>query len=926
MPQSKHIKVINARQHNLKNVSIDIPRNKFTVVSGVSGSGKSSLAFDTVYAEGRRRFVESLSSYARQFLERMSKPDVDSITGLPPAIAVEQQKFSKNPRSTVGTNTEIYDYLRVVFGRVGKTICKCGRQVKKDDAQSVAEFLVENYPEDKVYILIDFTPESRKELDEEFDRFKKLGFFRLAFASGREVIDFEDFDIKDFDPEKKYYVLVDRFAVRDEAGAISRLRDSLETGFNFGSGKISINNISRDELYKFSSNYECPDCEIVYAEPEPRLFSFNNPQGACPFCQGFGRTIGINEDLVIPDKSKSIKQVAIKPFKMQGFAKHQRTLVIEAAKRNIPTDVPVRALSEENYKFLWEGGGEYIGIDGFFSQIEEKMYKVHYRVLMSRFRGYTTCKACGGSRLRTSARRVFVGERNIPEIISMPLNAVAEYVESLDLTEREFQTVKPALKELEKRTRLMVDIGLEYLTLSRLSHTLSGGESQRINLSAALGSSLSGALYVLDEPSIGLHPRDTERLLKILFKLKSLGNTIVVVEHDPDIIASADFLIDLGPAAGENGGEIVFSGGLSQMLESEQSVTGRYMSGAETIAIPKKRSLGSGRIITVVGPREHNLKIDRVDIPLGCVVAVTGVSGSGKSTLIRDILHNGIKKMRVGFSGEIGAFEKIEGADQIETIEFVDQSPIGKSSRSTPATYLKIFDSIRSLFAQTQLAKQLGLKPGYFSFNVPGGRCDVCEGEGTVTVDMQFLSDIRLQCEACKGTRYKKEARNVFYKDKSIVDVLNMTVDQAFEFFAGVNKITKKLDTLRRVGLGYLRLGQPSGTLSGGEAQRIKLSNHLDSRNISETLFIFDEPTTGLHLDDISKLLKALRNLSDRGASIIIIEHNLHVIASSDYVIDLGPEAGDYGGELVAAGTPEDIIAERSSHTGRALREFFETL
>lgn len=926
MPQSKHIKVINARQHNLKNVSIDIPRNKFTVVSGVSGSGKSSLAFDTVYAEGRRRFVESLSSYARQFLERMSKPDVDSITGLPPAIAVEQQKFSKNPRSTVGTNTEIYDYLRVVFGRVGKTICKCGRQVKKDDAQSVAEFLVENYPEDKVYILIDFAPESRKELDEEFDRFKKLGFFRLAFASGREVIDFEEFDIKDFDPEQKYYVLVDRFAVRNEPDAISRLRDSLETGFNFGSGKISINNITRDELYKFSSNYECPDCEIVYAEPEPRLFSFNNPQGACPFCQGFGRTIGINEDLVIPDKSKSIKQVAIKPFKMQGFAKHQRALVVEAAKRNIPTDVPVRALSGEHYKYLWEGGGEYVGIDGFFSKIEEKMYKVHYRVLMSRFRGYATCKACGGSRLRTSARRVFVGGGNIPEIISMPLNAVAEYVESLDLTEREFQAVKPALRELVKRARLMVDIGLEYLTLSRLSHTLSGGESQRINLSAALGSSLSGALYVLDEPSIGLHPRDTERLLKILFKLKSLGNTIVVIEHDPDIIAAADFLIDLGPAAGENGGKIVFSGELSEMLEAEQSITGRYMSGAKSIAIPKKRSSGSGRKITIVAPREHNLKIDRVDIPLGCVVAVTGVSGSGKSTLIRDILHNGMKKMRTGFSGEIGAFEKIEGADNVETIEFVDQSPIGKSSRSTPATYLKIFDSIRALFSQTQLAKQLGLKPGYFSFNVPGGRCDVCEGEGTVTVDMQFLSDIRLQCEACKGTRYKKEARNVFYKDKSIVDVLNMTVDQAFEFFAGVNKITKKLDTLRRVGLGYLRLGQPSGTLSGGEAQRIKLSNHLDSRNISETLFIFDEPTTGLHLDDISKLLKALRNLSDRGASIIIIEHNLHVIASSDYVIDLGPEAGDYGGELVAAGTPEEIVAERASHTGRALREFFETL
>lgn len=924
--KEKVVSVRGARVHNLKNISLDVPRNKFTVVTGVSGSGKSSLAFDTIYAEGQRRFVESLSAYARQFLERMEKPDVDSISGLPPAVAIEQKAPSKNPRSTVGTSTEIYDYFRLLYGRVGVTICKdCGETVKRDSPDSIVKKILEWEERTKLFILYKLNPKNG-DIKPQIDRAKEKGFFRVLIGDSRDIIDLESSKIPQKTKVEDVFVLVDRMILKKDDENVSRLTDSIETALAAGEERVVIRNLSDGKDYKFSKLYECAECEIEYSEPEPRLFSFNNPQGACPVCQGFGRTIGVDDQLIMPDRTMTLKEGAVHVFRSQTHSVHQRELIRSAAKAGVRVDIPIYQLGEREMDFVMNGGGDYIGVNNFFKLIEEKNYKVQNRVLISKYRGYTKCAACGGSRLRTSARQVFVGGENIPSLIKKPLSKLFEFMKNAQLSETQREVAGRLLEEIVWRLNLLVEIGLGYLTLDRLSHTLSGGESQRINLSTALGSSLVGTLYALDEPSIGLHPRDTRRLINIIYKLRNLGNTILVVEHDLDIIKNADYIVDLGPKAGENGGEITARGTPEEIMQNPKSLTGKYLSGAANIPIPKRRNPGSGAKIKILNPRKHNLKMEKVEIPLGCMVAITGVSGSGKSTLALDILYNGLKKYDAGFRENPGSFRRIHGSEFVQSVELVDQSPIGKSSRSTPATYTKAFDFIRELYSQTQAARQLGLKPGSFSFNVPGGRCDVCDGEGSVKVDMQFLPDVHLQCEACGGTRYKREIRNVKYNGKSIVDVLNMTIDEAAEFFKATKKIQRKLQVLQEVGLGYLRLGQPSVMLSGGESQRVKLSNHLEAKTESGALFIFDEPTTGLHAHDVARLLKCFAQLIRKGHSVVVIEHNLHVVASCDWVVDLGPDAGEFGGELVAAGTPEQVAEAKDSHTGAALKEFLESI
>ncbi len=922
--KQRYISIRGASQHNLKNVDVDIPHNKLTVVTGLSGSGKSTLAFDTLYAEGQRRFVESLSAYARQFLERMEKPDVESISGLPPAVAIEQRKQGRNPRSTVGTVTEVYDYLRLLYGRIGVTRCRsCDKIVKKDSADSVVKRLTALKEGTKIYILAPLSRQTRY-IAREFKKFKEAGYFRFVKEGSTEIHKFEDIDVyRDALPEE-IFILIDRLVISKDEETVTRLTDSIEQAFVAGESRLRVVLLDSGRTLNFSKRYECADCDILYVEPEPRLFSFNNPFGACPVCQGFGRTIGIDEDLVIPDKSKSLGKGAVVPFRTPRFSEYQIALVKEAEKNGIPLDIPYLSLTDEQKAFVFEGHGDYPGINGFFQMLEDNNYKMHYRVLISRYRGYTNCYACDGSRLRTSARQVFVGGKTIPELIKMPISEVLQFAENLKLTKHQMKIVGQVLNEIVRRLELLNEIGLHYLSLDRLTHTLSGGEAQRINLSTALGSSLVGTLYVLDEPSIGMHPRDTERLLNILFKLRNLGNTIVVVEHDPDIINAADYIIDLGPRAGRHGGEIVYTGNTAGIVKSKKSLTGQYLSGKKSIAIPRKRRKGNGHKIVITKPRLHNLAMDEVEFPLGRMIVVTGVSGSGKSTLVHDILYDGLRKALLGATEETGLFEKITGTIWIENVEMVDQTAIGKSTRSTPITYTKAFDHIRELYASTQAAKQMGWKAGHFSFNVPGGRCEVCNGEGIITVDMQFLPNVNLVCDSCRGTRYKREARGILYKGKSIVDVLGMTVDTALEFFGDEPKITRKLQLLSDVGLGYLSLGQPSTHLSGGEAQRIKLASHLDTNYSSNMLFIFDEPTTGLHLDDINKLIECFNRLIDKGHSVIIIEHNLHIISSADWIIDLGPDAGSDGGLVVATGTPEQV-AKSGTFTGKAIADFFAT-
>ncbi|MFM8840318.1 MAG: excinuclease ABC subunit UvrA [bacterium] len=917
---NKHITITNARVHNLRDVSCEIPRNALTVISGVSGSGKSSLAFETLYAEGQRRFVESLSSYARQFLDRMNKPDVESITGIPPAIAIEQRGFARNPRSTVATQTEVYDYLRLLFGRIGATKCSCGRIVRRDTPAQAASVISEWNEGERLYILFPIIS-GQYSFEEAIAMLKENGFYRAVAPASDAIIDLQDTPLKSIEQPHELMILADRIIIKKDQDFISRLTDSLETAFSLGHGKVTVRNISMMEDACFSTIYECAFCGIVYQEPEPRLFSFNSPFGACRTCQGFGRSIGLDKHLVIPDPHLSLQTGAIHPFRTAGFTEYHRDSLDFSRRHSIPVGIPYSMLTEKQQSMLWEGDALFPGINGFFARAEEKASsKVGYRVLLSRYRGYTTCPECNGARLRNSARRVFVSEKTLPDIIRMTIADASAWFDDLQLDEHQLHIADMVLKEIRSRLRMLVDIGLEYITLDRMAHTLSGGESQRITLATSLGSSLVGTLYVLDEPSIGLHHRDTWRLMNLLKRLRSLGNTVVVVEHDPDIISSADHVLDIGPKAGELGGHIMFSGTVEDMLSSDDSLTGRYLSGKIGIQFPQKRSKGNGASLEIIQPIERNLKGENVTIPLNCIVVISGVSGSGKSTLVHEVLAPALKKKYAGYSGSIGACKDVLGSQHLNSVEIVDQTPIGKSSRSTPVTYTKAFDAIRDVFAETHAAKQLGWRSGYFSFNVPGGRCEACEGNGSVTVEMQFLPDITLECESCKGTRYKKEARDILFKGLSIVDVLNMTVQEALAFFAGNKRIVNKLQVLSDVGLGYVRLGQPSTRLSGGEAQRIKLAAAIDDSKAEKTLFIFDEPTTGLHLDDIATLLSCFRALVAKGHSVLIIEHHLHVIASADHVIDLGPEAGESGGHVIAKGTPEQIMKVSASHTGKALK------
>jgi excinuclease ABC subunit A len=913
----RRIIVKGAREHNLKNIDLEIPRNSLVVFTGVSGSGKSSLVFDTIYAEGQRRYVESLSSYARQFLERMNKPDVDYIQGISPAVAIEQKTGSRNPRSTVGTTTEIYDYLRLLFARIGRTICfQCGKEVKKASTATVTEWLDEQPEDSKFYLTFPVHDHPGKSVKEEIELLKKRGFFRIFY--NKKYVDLNEVTIV---PKKKdtVRVVVERFKV--QKGAMrEKLSDSIEVTFKEGENRLIIINSDNAEETEFNKFYEC--CGIRYEEPEPRFFSFNNPFGACPVCQGFSKTIGVDMNLVVPNPNLSITDGAIAPFRSPKYSVHLKDLVQEARKFNIPIHISFKDLSLEQSDLIRTGFGDYMGIDKFFHQLENKTYKLHIRVLLSRYRGYTTCTACKGTRLRREALQVKINGYSIYDVVRLPISHTLPFFNELDLSAYETLVADRILKEIIKRLTFLNNVGIGYLTLDRLSSTLSGGETQRINLATSLGSSLVGTLYVLDEPSIGLHPRDNNKLITLLKNLRDIGNTVLVVEHDPEMMKAADILIDMGPKAGKQGGEIIAMGTYEEVAGNPKSLTGQYLSGIKFIPIPEKRNIKRTREIKIIGASENNLKNIDVSIPMNKFVCITGVSGSGKSTLIHDVLYGGVAKYMGLAPSRIGSYNEILGADYIDDIQIVDQTPIGKSPRSNPVSYIKAFELIRELFASTHQAKARGYKPGFFSFNVPGGRCETCQGDGFIKVEMQFLADLFLECEDCNGTRFKKEIREITYRGKNLVDVLDMTVDEAVGYFKGNDKIVKYLQVLCDVGLGYIKLGQPSNTLSGGEAQRIKLASHLTSQSERRhTLFIFDEPTTGLHFDDISKLLSCFNLLIEKNNSVVIIEHNLDVIKCADYIIDMGPDAGENGGTIVAVGTPEDIIENENSWTGKFLKE-----
>jgi excinuclease ABC subunit A len=942
----EEIRVRGARVHNLKNIDFVIPHSAITVVSGVSGSGKSSLAFDTLYAEGQRRYIESLSAYARQFLERIEKPDVDEITGIAPAIAIRQKNSTRNPRSTVATATEIYDYLRLLFARIGRTFClRCGEEVRKDTLDEIAAKVLALPEGRRFYVLYELklspdpapadatnapnAPRARKPIRltqdavrESLISLRKRGFNRL-YQSGRVFEFATPEDLLDVNFTKPVYVLVDRLALSPEVR--SRLMDSIEICYREGRGEAILEFVpdapdEKPERMVFNERFECKKCGSIYQEPEPRLFSFNNPYGACPRCQGFGNTIDFDLDRVIPDKSKSLADGAIEPWTKPRY----RQLAIEMRKfartKGIPVDVAYRDLTITQRNAILDGDKKegYEGVKGFFNWLERKKYKLHVRVFLSRYRGYATCPDCNGTRLRPEARAVKVAGRSITAVCQMTVKEARPFFDGLKLTELEAAIAEKILEEIQQRLRFLDEVGLDYLSLDRLTSTLSGGETQRIQLATSLSSRLVGALYVLDEPSIGLHPRDTNRLIEILKGLRDLGNTLLVVEHDPDTIMAADYVMDLGPGAGEHGGKLIFAGTRDQMLKDPHSLTGRYLRGELKILVPPRRRKPQGKFVKIFGAHSHNIKGLDVMIPLGLLVAVTGVSGSGKSTLVYDVLYKALQARRTG--GNWREFcDRLEGDNSISAVEMVDQTPIGRTPRSNPATYLKAFDCIREVFACTPEAKKRGFTPGHFSFNIPGGRCEACQGDGTVTVEMRFLADVELVCEECRGTRYKSSVLDVHYKEKNIHEVLQMTVREALSFFAPNPKVTAKLRVLEEVGLSYLRLGQSGTTLSGGEAQRLKLAAHLTRQDNNGILYIFDEPTTGLHFDDIQKLLTAFRKLIDGGASVLIIEHNLDVIKSADWMIDMGPEGGDEGGRIVAVGTPEQVARNSQSHTGKFL-------
>ncbi|HLA69473.1 MAG TPA: excinuclease ABC subunit UvrA [Bacteroidota bacterium] len=918
----KNIVIRGARVHNLKNISLELPRNKLIVITGVSGSGKSSLAFDTIYAEGQRRYVESLSSYARQFLERMDKPDVDMIQGISPAIAIEQKTTSRNPRSTVATTTELYDYLRLLFGRIGQTLCSiCGKPVRRDSVTTVVQRLSGEPDGTKLYVTFPLHDHPGRTMAEELDVLKKRGFFRIVVQG--ELMDLNEKKFKGKN-KKDIRILVDRLVLhKGDKENDTRLADSVETAFIEGDGYAHILFPDSTRMMQFTLHYECAEDKIRYEEPDPRLFSFNNPVGACPQCQGFGRSVGIDMDLVVPDPNKSIRAGAIQPWSFPKWRENLRDLLAIAPRAGIPVDVPFKDLTPAYVDIIRDGYDGFDGLIKFFKFIERKAYKIHYRVFLSRYRGYTTCSACGGSRLRKDALNIRVAGKTIHDIVRMTIEEAFQFFENLKLSRFEIDIAKRILEEIRKRLRFLYDVGIGYISLDRLSMTLSGGESQRINLATALGSSLVGSLYVLDEPSIGLHPRDNHKLIAILKSLRDVGNTVIVVEHDEDMIREADVVVDMGPRAGEKGGEVVFNGSVDELQNYPESLTAQYLRGSASIPVSQSRRPDSEQSIFIRGASENNLKNIDVRIPLNMIVCVTGVSGSGKSTLVHDILYGGLKKMKGGFEGTVGKVRSIEGADQIERVELVDQSPIGRTPRSNPVTYIKVFDLIRDLLASTPAAKVRGFKPGHFSFNVPGGRCETCEGDGVQKIEMQFLADLYLTCESCKGKRFKQEVLDIRFRGKNVDEILGMTVSEAKAFFKGTSqgeRVARKLQVLDDVGLGYIRLGQAATSLSGGEAQRIKLANHLlASHQEGRILFIFDEPTTGLHFDDIAKLLKCFNALVDAGHSLLVIEHNMDVVKCADLVIDLGPEGGERGGEIVATGTPEELAVVRKSYTGQFL-------
>ena len=938
-----------ARTHNLKNVDLTLPTGKLIVFTGVSGSGKSSLAFDTIYAEGQRRYVESLSAYARQFLERMEKPDVDKIEGICPSIAIRQKNSVRNPRSTVGTVTEIHDYLRLLYARVGRTMCrKCGLEVIRETAEVVTKKLMALPEGSRLLLGFDLpvvqmntsrATEDTEDTEQEglepaspvvpddssspaalLEGLRRKGFGRLLLDG--QAVTFEDVPASALKNALVLRVVVDRIKTAPEAQ--TRITDSIETAYAEGGGAawaLQLVDVGDSVWHLFSERFECRTCSIPYEDPQPRLFSFNNPFGACPTCHGFGNIIELDLELVVPDQAKSINQGAIEPWTKPHYRSQLAELKRAAKTRGVRMDVEWADLTPDEVKFVVDGDGDFEGIRGFFRWLEKKKYKVHVRVFLSRYRGYLTCPDCHGARLRREARDVQVGGVTIDVASSRTVREAEKFFKQLKLTAKEAAIADKVLKEIQKRLGFLRDVGLDYLTLDRLSSTLSGGEAQRINLATSLGSALVGTLYVLDEPSIGLHTRDNQRLIDILRQLRDQGNTVIVVEHDADMIGVADFIVDMGLGAGEHGGRVIFTGTLEQLMAEPRSLTAKYLRGELSIPVPHARRKGGPQRIRLIGATEHNLKGVDIEFPTNTLTCVTGVSGSGKSTLVHDVLYAAVKRAKGDWDRKVGAHTRLEGHEYVSDVVLVDQTPIGRTPRSNPVTYLKAFDPIRELFASTKDAKSRGLTPSHFSFNVPGGRCEACQGEGEVRVEMQFLADVFVPCEQCDGRRFKSQVLEVKYRGKSITQVLELTVREALTFFASTPKVLRRMQVLEEIGLGYLRLGQPATTLSGGEAQRIKIAAHLSSHTGERLLYILDEPTTGLHFDDIAKLLAAFRKLLEAGHTLVVIEHNLDVIKVADWIIDLGPEGGESGGRVLAVGTPEQVAHVKESHTGRYLKE-----
>ena len=915
----ENIIIKGAKLHNLKNINVVIPRNKLVVITGLSGSGKSSLAFDTLYAEGQRRYVESLSSYARQFLGRLNKPKVDYIKGIAPAIAIEQKVNSTNPRSTVGTSTEIYDYLKLLFARIGKTYSPIsGNQVKRDRVADVIDHVKSFEEREKLLLLAPIHIEEGRTLSEKIKVLAQQGYSRIKVKE--DVLRIDEADLEKVKAEDTLLV-VDRIITKDEEDFYNRLADATDAAFFEGKGELYIENLKSGKKRHFSNKFELDG--LSFLEPNVHLFSFNNPYGACPKCEGYGDVIGIDEDLVIPNTGLSIYENAIFPWRGDSMSWYRDQLVNNSHKFDFPIHKPWFQLTQEQKDLVWNGNKHFEGLNDFFQFLESKAYKIQNRVMLSRYRGKTRCTTCKGKRLRPEADYVKIDGHSITDLVEKPLDKVREFFDTLKLNEYDQQIAKRLLTEINNRLKFLSEVGLDYLTLNRKSNTLSGGESQRINLATSLGSSLVGSMYILDEPSIGLHPRDTERLIGVLQNLRDLGNTVIVVEHDEDIMNAADEIIDIGPEAGTHGGEVVATGTLKQILKSN-SLTAQYLNGKEEIPVPKERRKASGEI-RILGARENNLQNIDVTIPLKTFTAITGVSGSGKSTLVKKILYPAVQKKIGGYGEKAGQYTDIEGDfKNLGSVEYIDQNPIGRSSRSNPVTYIKAYDDIRNLFSDQKLSNIRGFKPKHFSFNVEGGRCEVCKGEGEVTIEMQFMADVHLECEACNGKRFQKDVLEVQFEGKNIDDVLNMTIDDATNFFAEnkLDKIVRKLKPLQDVGLGYVQLGQSSSTLSGGEAQRIKLASFLVKGATKEkALFIFDEPTTGLHFHDIKKLLKSFNALIEKGHSVVVIEHNMDLVKCADHIIDIGPGGGVNGGNIVANGTPEEIIKSKKSFTAKYLKE-----